>query len=92
MFDIYLTGGLINSTNLMHNENYVQNTASKKSLKRIPPSYSTVLKLGPPITRYDSMTPYPSIPFIARQPPPSYAEVHGGWDDETSIISGKMMN
>ncbi|XP_050300907.1 uncharacterized protein LOC126739322 [Anthonomus grandis grandis] len=68
-------------------DNTTKRTTSKRSLNRIPPSYSTVLKLGPPITHFDSST-YPSIPFITRQPPPSYAEVHG-WDDNPSIISAE---
>ncbi|XP_076272364.1 uncharacterized protein LOC143203918 [Rhynchophorus ferrugineus] len=82
------TGGIVNSTSAMHHEHYVQKPDSKISLNRIPPSYSTVLKLGPPITIFDSRT-YPSIPFIARPPPPSYAEVHG-WDDNPSVVSCKF--
>ncbi|XP_030766178.1 lipopolysaccharide-induced tumor necrosis factor-alpha factor homolog [Sitophilus oryzae] len=81
--------GIINSTSAMHNESYVQKTESKISLSQIPPSYSTVLKLGPPITIFNSRT-YASVPFIARPPPPSYAEVHG-WDDNPSIVSSDSM-
>ncbi|ERL88241.1 uncharacterized protein LOC109535859 isoform X1 [Dendroctonus ponderosae] len=88
--DVYLVrtpaGGLVNSTNAMHGEIFLKKVSSKKSVKRIPPSYSTVLKLGPALSDFASDA-YPSIPFITRQPPPSYAEVHGGWDENPSIVS-----
>lgn len=74
----------------MHDECYVRSTSSKLSLKRVPPSYSTVLKLGAPLPHYGLAT-YSSLPFIARQPPPSYAEVNGGWDEEPSIVSADSL-
>ena len=86
----FLAGGIINSTSAMHNENFVRHASSKISLKRVPPSYSTVLKLGIPLPQYDSRT-FSSVPFITRQPPPSYAEVHGRWDDNSlSMVSCKF--
>ncbi|CAG9769902.1 unnamed protein product [Ceutorhynchus assimilis] len=80
------SGGLVNSNTAMHHENHIRKGShSTKTSSKILPSYSSVLKLGPPISEFES---YPSLPYISRQPPPSYAEV-SGWEENPSIASAE---
>ncbi|XP_023018314.2 uncharacterized protein [Leptinotarsa decemlineata] len=73
--------GIINSSNAMHSESFISSQVSKKSLNRMLPSYSAVLRLGPKrsVKSIES--------FIPRLPPPSYAEVEGLWEDSPTLIS-----
>ncbi|XP_060535419.1 lipopolysaccharide-induced tumor necrosis factor-alpha factor homolog isoform X1 [Cylas formicarius] len=81
-----ITGGeLINSSTAMHNEMHMRTPSSKISVPRVPPSYSTVIAFGPPIAIFPAN--YSSLSFITPRPPPSYAEVHGIWDDPPSDVS-----
>ncbi|XP_066139681.1 uncharacterized protein [Euwallacea fornicatus] len=78
--------GLVNSTSMQHHESFIIKSSFEQSRGHMPPSYSTVLKLGPVVTHFPPST-YSSIPFITRQPPPSYAEIHGGESENLSVIS-----
>ncbi|KAG5878263.1 hypothetical protein JTB14_026699 [Gonioctena quinquepunctata] len=73
--------GLINSSSALHNENYIQ----RKSLSQILPSYSTVLRMGP---KHHMKT---MESFIPRQPPPSYSEVEGLWEETPTLISSESL-
>lgn len=54
------------------------------------PTYSTVLKTGPPPPFFQPIKPIGSVSsFIPKLPPPSYSEVEGIWDDLRSMISCK---
>lgn len=56
-----------------------------KSFTQIPPSYSTVIKLPPLVNNNrNRINIHPSISFISRQPPPSYQEVHGSFQESLS--------
>lgn len=64
--------------------------APMRSMGHLLPTYSTVLKLGPPPTF--AKLPHPTdsgSSFIPKQPPPCYSEVEGIWDDLRSMISCK---
>ncbi|XP_066248973.1 uncharacterized protein [Euwallacea similis] len=84
--DMLMLTGLVNSTTMQHHESFILKSSFEQSGGHMPPSYSTVLKLGPAVSHFPSST-YPSIPFITRQPPPSYAEIHGRESDNLSMIS-----
>lgn len=76
--------GIVNSTNAIHDEMYLHRSAL--SVRRILPSYSSVLKMGPPPKMQSVCS---SCSFVPRKPPPSYAEVEGIWEDSPSLISCK---
>lgn len=63
-----------------------------------PPSYSAIMKIGtlespPPYTHqpHGEVRIQPSPPFIARNPPPTYAEAEGFFTDDFLVPSSRYI-
>ncbi|CAG9854525.1 unnamed protein product [Phyllotreta striolata] len=71
----------IYSSSTLHDPSVKTESILPTTVDRLLPSYSSVLRQGPPpkVKSVDS--------FVPKRPPPSYAEVEGIWDDVPSAVS-----